>query len=153
MADQDLGSGGGEARSSDGRASGGKPSEVTPKKPSPLRKPAVRAALILAGLGLAIVAVIIFAGWWTHGRFVQGTDDAYVRADQVTVSPKVNGYVEAVYVSENQSVEAGQVLVKIDPARRSRASRPIWRPGPPTSRPRDVRWRSSRRRWIRPMRS
>ncbi len=116
MADQDLGSGGGEARSSDGRASGGKPSEVTPKKPSPLRNPAVRAALILAGLGLAIVAVIIFAGWWTHGRFVQGTDDAYVRADQVTVSPKVNGYVEAVYVSENQSVEAGQVLVKIDPA-------------------------------------
>jgi membrane fusion protein (multidrug efflux system) len=116
MADEDLGSGGDGARSSDGQASGGKPDDDTTKKPSSLRNPLVRAGLMVAGLALVTVLLIFLIGWWTHGRFVQGTNDAYVRADQVTVSPKVNGYVEAVYVSDNQAVAAGQPLVKIDPA-------------------------------------
>jgi membrane fusion protein (multidrug efflux system) len=79
-----------------------------------LQNPAVRAVLIIAGVGLlALIAVFAF-GWWTHGRFVQSTDDAYLRADEVTISPKVLGYVDQVFVKDNQDVAAGQPLVRID---------------------------------------
>jgi membrane fusion protein (multidrug efflux system) len=68
----------------------------------------------VAGVGvLALIAVVAF-GWWTHGRFVQSTDDAYLHADEVTISPKVLGYVDQVYVKDNQDVVAGQPLVRID---------------------------------------
>ena len=116
MADENLGSEGDGARSPDREASNGQPGKHTPKPRSPLRSPAVRMGLIVAGLALLGLGLFVFIGWWTHGRFVQGTNDAYVRADQVTVSPKVNGYVEAVYVADNQAVVAGQPLVKIDTA-------------------------------------
>ncbi len=87
-----------------------------PARPSPLKNPVVRLVLIVVGLGLLLLALVVGIGWWTHGRFVQGTNDAYVKADQVTISPKVSGYVEAVYVSDNQAVTAGEPLVKIDGA-------------------------------------
>src|SRR5258707_1081977 len=42
------------------------------------------------------------------------TDDAYLRADAVTVSPRVSGYIDAVYVKDNQHVSAGEPLLHID---------------------------------------
>jgi membrane fusion protein (multidrug efflux system) len=63
---------------------------------------------------LLAVGAILGLNWWTHGRFVQTTDDAYLHADQVTVAPKVSGYVDQVYVAENQTVTPGQPLVRID---------------------------------------
>lgn len=67
----------------------------------------------------AALAVIALGGWLfyheTRGKYLEGTDDAYVYADTVTVSPKVSGYVEQVYVVDNQDVKAGQPLVRIDP--------------------------------------
>jgi membrane fusion protein (multidrug efflux system) len=116
MADENLVSEGDGARAPDREAPNDKSDKDTPKSRSPLRNPIVRTGLIVAGLALLGLGLFVFIGWWTHGRFVQGTNDAYVRADQVTVSPKVNGYVEAVYVADNQSVTAGQPLVKIDTA-------------------------------------
>jgi membrane fusion protein (multidrug efflux system) len=81
---------------------------------STLGNPVVRGGVILGGL-IVVVALVVFAvGWWTHGRFVQATDDAYLRADGVTVAPKVSGYVDQVFVSEDQDVTAGQPLVRID---------------------------------------
>ena len=52
---------------------------------------------------IAIVGVVLFLviglvvglNWWTHGRFVQTTDDAYLRADQTTVAPKVSAALRA----------------------------------------------------------
>jgi membrane fusion protein (multidrug efflux system) len=85
-------------------------------RPSLFRNAGVRLVMI-TGAALLVLAVLILAvGWWTHGRFVEGTNDAYVKADQETISPKVSGYVETVYVSDNQAVAAGQPLVKIDAA-------------------------------------
>jgi membrane fusion protein (multidrug efflux system) len=52
--------------------------------------------------------------WWTVGRFVESTDNAYVQADIVTVASKVAGYVKAVHVTENQAVKAGDILAVID---------------------------------------
>jgi len=48
------------------------------------------------------------------GRFVQTTDDAYLRADNVIVAPKISGYVATVFVADNQAVEPGTPLVQLD---------------------------------------
>nr|WP_281393004.1 HlyD family secretion protein [Roseibium litorale] len=52
--------------------------------------------------------------WWTHGRFVEETDDAYVTADITTVLSKVSGYVSEIAVSDNEIVRQGDVLLTID---------------------------------------
>lgn len=51
----------------------------------------------------------------TNGKYLQGTEDAYVKADGVTISSKLAGYVRRVAVADNQSVEQGTLLVQIDP--------------------------------------
>ncbi|NLR40100.1 HlyD family secretion protein [Novosphingobium sp. ERW19] len=51
----------------------------------------------------------------TVGKFMQDTEDAYVKADGVTISSKLGGYVRRVAVSDNQAVEQGALLVQIDP--------------------------------------
>jgi membrane fusion protein (multidrug efflux system) len=81
---------------------------------SPLHNPVVRTALLIGGVVVLVALAVLGFDWWTHGRFVQGTDDAYLRADGVTVAPKVSGYVDQVYVSDNQDVKAGEPLVRID---------------------------------------
>ena len=83
-------------------------------KPSPLAHPAVRLGLIIGGVVIFVIILIFVSIWWIHGRLVQGTNDAYLQADQVTISPKIQGYVDKVLVSDNQMVEAGQPLVQID---------------------------------------
>ncbi len=42
------------------------------------------------------------------------TDDAYVKADNTTIAPKVSGYLREVLVGDNERVKAGQVLARID---------------------------------------
>jgi len=72
-----------------------------------------------AAIGLGLLAATALAGdfgydYWTQGRFMQSTDDAYVQADYTTVAPKVSGYIADVLVQDNQPVKAGQVLAHID---------------------------------------
>jgi membrane fusion protein (multidrug efflux system) len=67
---------------------------------------------------LLIVALIVggvwFVHWWTVGRFIESTDDAYLQADSVTVAPKISGYVTQVFVRDNEAVSAGAPLVRLD---------------------------------------
>jgi membrane fusion protein (multidrug efflux system) len=78
------------------------------------------AKLKQAVLGLAVIAGI-FAGadygryYWTTGRYLVSTDDAYVDAHSTVISPKVSGYISEVPVEDNQRVKAGQVIARIDP--------------------------------------
>ncbi|MGX5830142.1 HlyD family secretion protein [Mesorhizobium sp. 43Arga] len=53
-------------------------------------------------------------GYWITGQYLESTDDAYLKADYTTVAPKISGYIAAVLVHDNQTVEAGQVLARID---------------------------------------
>jgi membrane fusion protein (multidrug efflux system) len=78
-------------------------------------KLSLRHALWAAG-GFLVVAAAAFAGerYWTVGRFIESTDDAYVQAHSTTVAPKVAGYIARVAVDDNQPVRRGQVLARID---------------------------------------
>lgn len=68
-----------------------------------------------AVLAIAASGGLIWATYYhLHARFMQTTNNAYLQADAVTVSPKVAGYVETVFVADDQLVAAGQPLVRID---------------------------------------
>jgi len=74
-----------------------------------------RLPLIIAGvvgLGLVVGGVV----WWQGKQRWEATDNAFVQADTTSVSPQVEGYVVEVLVADNQRVEAGQVLIRLDDA-------------------------------------
>ncbi|MDO8296688.1 MAG: HlyD family secretion protein [Caulobacter sp.] len=70
-------------------------------------------AIVAAVAGLAILTGAGF--WWADKQAFEKTDNAFVQADTVQVSPQVAGYVVEVLVNDNQHVEAGQVVARIDP--------------------------------------
>lgn len=86
------------------------------KKPSLLeRYPIIRYVLIAALVAGIIAAIVWYMNYRASGQYLQSTNNAYVRADFVTVSPKVGGYVERVLVADNQPVRRGQLLALLDP--------------------------------------
>ncbi|HIH2616256.1 TPA: HlyD family secretion protein [Burkholderia cenocepacia] len=71
--------------------------------------------VLLAVAVLAAIGGAVWLGrWWTIGRFIESTNDAYLQADSMTAAPKVAGYVTDVYVRDNQPVKAGDPLVRLD---------------------------------------
>ena len=75
----------------------------------------LKLALLGAAGALAIGAgVSLGADWLRTGRYLEATNDAYVKADYTTIAPKVSGYVSGVLVEDNDAVKAGQVLARID---------------------------------------
>jgi membrane fusion protein, multidrug efflux system len=80
----------------------------------PSRQAIRRAALALAA-ALGVAAAADFGHYYlTTGRYLETTDDAYVKADSTIIAPKVSGYIAEVLVSDNEPVKAGQVLARID---------------------------------------
>lgn len=73
-----------------------------------------RRKLVFGSIALVGAVVALLYGW--HGRNRESTDDAYIQADIVIVSPKVGGTVKSVAVVENQTVKTGDLLVELDPA-------------------------------------
>ena len=87
--------------------------ETTTKKTKQTRAKRLRLIAML------IVPVLIVAGslvWWFGQPNQISTDNAYVKQDIVSIGGEVNGLVVAVNVRENQQVEAGDVLFRIDPS-------------------------------------
>jgi len=82
---------------------------------SPLKSPRARFILMLVVLTLIVAGVLWLVRFEIYGKYQESTNDAYIQADSVTVAPKVAGYVDRVFVNENQDVKAGQPLVQIDP--------------------------------------
>src|SRR3984957_17547192 len=68
--------------------------------------------VLFALLPLALVAG---AYWYVTGGQVMSTDDAYVQAETVGVSTDVAGIVQEIDVTENQHVDPGEVLYRLDP--------------------------------------
>ncbi len=78
-----------------------------------------RQAIKRVALALAVVLGVAGAADFGHyylstGRYLETTDDAYVKADSTIIAPKVSGYIAEVLVSDNEPVKAGQLLARID---------------------------------------
>src|ERR1700748_1039141 len=92
----------------------------SPTVPAPAPAPAaVRGTRRIPWMPLAILIVLIViaaaaAYWFTVLRFVQSTDDAYVGGNVTVMAPRVNGFVTALLVTDNQRVKANQVLIRLD---------------------------------------
>ena len=72
--------------------------------------------LILAAALLvpAIAAAWYAQDWWTVGRFIESTDDAYVGGNVTPLAPHIDAFIDQVLVSDNERVRAGQVLIQLD---------------------------------------
>lgn len=87
------------------------PAAAAPTSPKKSRK-----KLVFGVIGLLALSAAGYYGYnyWTTGRYMVETDDAYLQADISLVSSRIQGYVSAVNVVENQSVKAGDVLLTLD---------------------------------------
>ena len=71
---------------------------------------------VRGGLFALLPIVLVLGGYfYVTGGQVMSTDDAYVQAERVGISTDVSGIVQDVEVKDNQRVEAGQLLYRLDP--------------------------------------
>ncbi len=106
----DDGSGGNKPTDDEGGQGGDGDEED--KKPGLLQNPWVKIG------GAILVIVLLVAGfiYWLYARQYEDTDDAFIDAHIVHISPQIAGQVIAVHVNDNQFVRKGQPLVDIDSA-------------------------------------
>ena len=62
----------------------------------------------------AVLALYVGVRWTVHGRFIEHTDDAYLKADTINIASKVPGRIAEVLVGENSIVHAGDALVMLE---------------------------------------
>jgi membrane fusion protein, multidrug efflux system len=81
----------------------------------PPSRQAIRRAALAFAAALVVAGTTAFGHYYiTTGRYLETTDDAYVKADSTIIAPKVSGYIGEVLVADNEPVKAGQVLARID---------------------------------------
>jgi membrane fusion protein (multidrug efflux system) len=69
----------------------------------------------VAGLAVAVALGVTASWWFTEGRYIESTDNAYVQGDIAVLSPRIEGDVAAIQVADNQRVRAGDPLIVLDP--------------------------------------
>jgi membrane fusion protein (multidrug efflux system) len=74
-----------------------------------------RRILLLIALIFIVIGALSAAYWVLVLAKREKTDDAYVNGNRVVISAQVSGTVIAVLADDTQLVNAGQVLVKLDP--------------------------------------
>jgi membrane fusion protein (multidrug efflux system) len=95
----------------DGRRAG--PTATADSPATAAKRPTGRRRTIAIAV-LAVVAIVVGA-YVLNGRRFEETDDAQVDGNISGVGPRVVGNVRAVYVSENQPVKLGDLLLELDP--------------------------------------
>jgi membrane fusion protein (multidrug efflux system) len=80
------------------------------------RKSWLRRHPIAVALGLLCVLLALPTGYlyWDYTSHFESTDDAYIASRQFAIAPEVSGYITAVPVTDNEHVNAGQVIARID---------------------------------------
>lgn len=68
-----------------------------------------------AAIAVALLAAATAAGFFWLNRGWVSTDDAFIEANVVAVSPHVAGHIARVLVGDNQRVKQGELLAEIDP--------------------------------------
>jgi len=71
--------------------------------------------LIIVGLVLVLLAIGAFL-WWSRAQTFEETDDAQVDGHLNPIASRIAGTIKAVYVENNQRVEAGKPLIDLDPS-------------------------------------
>ncbi len=70
--------------------------------------------------GLLVVVVVVAIGWallyFLDFRWYASTDDAYVKGNQVMITPRVPGSVVSIGAEDGDLVKVGQILVQLDPS-------------------------------------
>ncbi len=88
---------------------------VQPAAPAPQKSGGTKRLLLMAaGAAAVMIGGYFLANWWTVGRFMVTTDDAYVGARAATIAPKVAGYVTEVTAADNASLKAGDLIARVD---------------------------------------
>jgi membrane fusion protein (multidrug efflux system) len=96
-------------------SNGSLPADLEPTPTTPAR-PWYRRLLPLTLLAMAaIVTVIVGVPYLRHALTHESTDDAFIEAHVVAISPKVASYVGRVHIDDNQHVNQGDLLVELDP--------------------------------------
>ena len=96
------------------QADSSSPPEQESREKAPV-DPAKRRRNIVIGVVIALLLILGCTAWWIHSGTYESTDDAQVDAHLNPVAARVQGTVSAVYVEDNQPVQAGQRLVDLDP--------------------------------------
>lgn len=93
----------------------GTPSPPPPSAPAPApaEPPAWQKRLSLK-IAAAVIVVVAALYLYLPGFYVVETDDAYVTAHIVTVSPKIPAYVQSLSIDDNSRVTAGEILLQLD---------------------------------------
>ncbi|MFT3998855.1 MAG: HlyD family secretion protein [Rhizobium sp.] len=68
---------------------------------------------LFGGTALAAAAIVTYI-YWDNGSHYESTDDAFIAARQYAVTSRVAGYISDVTVTDNQHVDAGDVIARID---------------------------------------
>src|SRR6478736_1741271 len=68
------------------------------------------------GLVAAIAIGVTMSWWFTEGRYIESTDNAYVQGDIAVLGPRIEGDVASIKVADNQRVHTGDPLIVLDPA-------------------------------------
>jgi membrane fusion protein (multidrug efflux system) len=93
------------------------PEANNPPVPAPAVAASKRRPALLAVAGLTILAGLAWGAYWALVlRHHESTDNAYVQAPVVQITPQVGGTVLAILADDTDIVKAGQPLVKLDPA-------------------------------------
>jgi membrane fusion protein, multidrug efflux system len=99
------------------------PKDRKPETPPPKaddKKPSLRDRLrehwLLATVAICLLIAAAFGGllYWLSVRDYESTDDAFVAARSFSIAPKVGGYITEVPVADNQHVNAGDLLARVD---------------------------------------
>jgi membrane fusion protein, multidrug efflux system len=98
----------------------GRPAPKDETASTPAQPPVRRSRRRLLGIPLGLLALLlafVTGNWWfTEGRWIESTDNAYVQGDITVLSPRIDGDIAAVLVTDNQRVRIGDPLVELDPA-------------------------------------
>ena len=89
---------------------------ATVKAPRSQRGAVRRPALILTAVVVITVGIAAFLYWMLVSSNYEDTDDAYVGGRVVSITPQTTGTVVAIGADETDTVSAGQMLIRLDPA-------------------------------------
>ena len=90
------------------------PSVAVVASPPRRRRHAKSTLVAVAVLGATAGVAWLRYDYWTIGRFLASTGDAYEQVEYTTVAPKISGYIDQVLVEDSQPVKGGQVLAQVD---------------------------------------